>query len=81
MEDGGKKPKITNKETMCRWGALHFQKSAKALRIDAQITGDKERMKGNKQTIWGEEQKRKWYLINRAVDDPRLGATLKVQKW
>ena len=72
----------------CKLQIMELRKTAKVLRkvhlndclIDAQMAGDEERIKGVKQTLQAEEQKRVWYVINRALDDPRLGATLKVQK-
>ncbi len=47
--------------------------------IQAQDDGDKERYKGILRKIEREEQKSIWKQINRATDDPKLGAIPKVQ--
>ncbi len=48
--------------------------------IQAQDGGDKERYKGILRTIECKEQKSIWKQINRATDDPRLGAIPLVQQ-
>jgi hypothetical protein len=48
--------------------------------IQAQDNGDKEQYKRILRTIKQEEQKSIWKRINRATDDPKLGAIPKVQR-
>jgi hypothetical protein len=47
--------------------------------IQAQDNGDKEQYKGILRTIEWEEKKSIWKWINRATNEPKLGAILKVQ--
>ncbi len=48
--------------------------------ICAKSSGDDDRCKGILQTIEREEKKSIWWQINRAIDDPSLGAVLLVQR-
>jgi hypothetical protein len=72
----------------CFWKLKELKIHAHGLRkahlcnclIQVQDNGDKEQYKGILKTIEWEEQKSIWKQINRATDEPKLGAISKVQR-
>ena len=72
----------------CKLQLMDLRKNARGLRkvflrdrlVAAKAIGDEEQCKGVQRTMEQEEQKHMWFTINRSLDDPRLGATMKVQK-